>query len=241
MPSNIKAIFFDLDGTLTDYVKETNYKLNRLWDNYRKYLLKINKKDFIDSYWQVTNNRDLKFLVNQRALPPYVETIERFSNVLFFLKIFHPELAFLMGEFYRNLKSPDFVQKNVSQVLNLLRRKYILAIITDGKYNHQLTKLKRLNLDKFFKQLFATELVKKPKPDKEILNYACKSLKVRPEQVIMVGNHPVLDLKPAKQLGMKTILFISRSIFYSRELWEDYVDKVFFSYEQLPAIIEQLS
>ena len=65
--------------------------------------------------------------------------------------------------------------------------------------------LHRDGLDRFFSVMILSEEAGIEKPDEEIFRRALELADVRPDRVIHVGNRLDNDVRPAQQLGMKTI------------------------------------
>ncbi|HPZ09393.1 MAG TPA: HAD family hydrolase [Candidatus Eremiobacteraeota bacterium] len=78
--------------------------------------------------------------------------------------------------------------------------KYKLFILTRSKEETIRELLKKYNIEEHF-QIYRTR-----KPSTETLTLIMYEHSLKPEECIMVGDDVILDLMPAKMLGMKTIL-----------------------------------
>ncbi len=86
-----------------------------------------------------------------------------------------------------------------------LRRKYIIAALSDGSLASLVNMSKAAGLD--WDCVLSSELVKHYKPDKEVYLMAVELLGLKPEQIMMVSAHKY-DLQAAKSSGMKTAFLI---------------------------------
>ncbi len=86
-----------------------------------------------------------------------------------------------------------------------LKDRYKLGVISNGIAIKQWEKLINLGLHHYFDVVITSEEVGYEKPSKEIFLEALKSLNVKPEESIMVGDNPSTDILGAKSVGMITI------------------------------------
>ncbi len=101
--------------------------------------------------------------------------------------------------------------KVLSSIISQLAQHYRLGIISNLKKAHMLEVFKALGLSLEWFTLFVTEdIVKKIKPDPEPFLTAIKLAHCLPEQCLYIGDSPTKDMRPAKEVGMKTILVADR-------------------------------
>lgn len=88
------------------------------------------------------------------------------------------------------------------EVLAEFQGKCILALVSVGKYEQQLFKLKKAGIDStFFYKIFISEESDKKKYYEQLIS----ELAVVPGQVIVCGDRIATDLAPAKDLGCVTV------------------------------------
>ena len=92
-------------------------------------------------------------------------------------------------------------------VLDSLKLKYKMHIITNGFKEVQKRKLIKSNLVHYFKTVTISEDVGVKKPDTLIFNHAIKSAKATIENSIMIGDNYNADILGANKMGMKAIYF----------------------------------
>ena len=102
-----------------------------------------------------------------------------------------------------------FTDEDVNRVLDGLRKKKLKLVIVSNTYHRLLLRILECgNLHYDFDLIVGADDVKKGKPAPDMLLYACKKLKIKPEEAIMVGDSKIdmIAAKKAKCLsvGFKT-------------------------------------
>lgn len=110
------------------------------------------------------------------------------------------------------------------EVLNQLKNKYKLALITNVHHTTTAEKVQEI-LDKagipdVFDIVVVSSDVGCSKPNPRIFEIALNSLDVEPEEAVMIGNIISTDIFGANRIGMKTVLF-QPSETYQRSSWEN--------------------
>jgi putative hydrolase of the HAD superfamily len=99
---------------------------------------------------------------------------------------------------------------NIEECLNNLSKKYIMCIASNAGFSDaalMTEALKRVGAEKYFHYFFTSKDIGAEKPDKHFFNSIIKKIIVDPEQCIMIGDNYAKDIRGAKAIGMKTILF----------------------------------
>ena len=78
--------------------------------------------------------------------------------------------------------------------------KYELVILSNFFSCVQMERLRKLNIDKYFSEFHGENVCK---PNKEAFIEAVGNKQI--DECVMIGDNPVFDIKPATDLGMKTI------------------------------------
>lgn len=106
---------------------------------------------------------------------------------------------------YHAAKSSIQPYPEVPRTLMELRGEgYNLYIATNGTAVKQWDKLILLGVHMFFEEVFVSESMGMEK-NVEFFRKALKQINAKPEECVMVGDKPEIDLFPPKKLGMKTI------------------------------------
>ncbi len=101
--------------------------------------------------------------------------------------------------------NPNCLYPSTAMVLNTLKDRYHLAIVSDGLGAYTWECLKYNGLLSFFSVRIISEEVGLRKPDPRIFWLALKKLKVDPSKAIMVGNKLRQDILGAKNVGIRSI------------------------------------
>ena len=202
-----KHIFFDLDRTLWDFDKNSEFALRQ-----------ILKEEKIDTHFggfeqfhniYVDENARLWQAYGQGKLTKEVLRYERFNAALNHFGIGDIELAKRMGDAYVEL-SPRQTQlfPNAKETLEELQSiGFQMHIITNGFSEVQYIKLENCGLIQFFDVIVCSEVVGKNKPDPLIFRHAMKEAKAMNTNSLMIGDDYHADINGAIQSGMQAVLF----------------------------------
>jgi len=103
---------------------------------------------------------------------------------------------------YHQAKTSIFPYPDVPKTIISLRESgYKLCVASEGKSLKQWDKLIRLGLHNMFHEVFVT-----PKKTKKFYRSILKKLRLKPQEVLMVGDRLDKDILPAKSLGIRTVL-----------------------------------
>ena len=87
-------------------------------------------------------------------------------------------------------------------VLQSLRRRYRLGVVTNGIDRVQRSRLAASGLDPFFETIVTSEGCGYAKPDPRILHVALGALAIEPAQAVYVGDDPAVDGAAAHAAGV---------------------------------------
>ncbi len=103
----------------------------------------------------------------------------------------------------RKIRSYPDVKKILK---NLQNQGFILIIISDGLAVKQYEKLIRMDILKYFMEIFISEEVGLEKPHHEFFLHCLDKMGVKPSESMYVGDRLDHDIDPAHQIGMHTVL-----------------------------------
>jgi HAD superfamily hydrolase (TIGR01549 family) len=196
----IKAITFDLDGTLAyGALDNENYK-RALID----YLHKIGY-----SGGSATLNKSHQAMLERQSKSQARNIELRFdllySYLLFDLglNITQERLEHIEGLYNRFFRIDIF--SGVEEMLKGLSEGYKLAIVSNAITNVSRLALQKLDLAKYFDCIILSRDLGVRTPDPEIFFYALRSMWVKRSQAIHVGNSLETDVQGGKNAGMKTV------------------------------------
>jgi len=110
---------------------------------------------------------------------------------------------------YHNTKSSISPYPKISQTLLALRSKnFVVCAASEGVAIKQWDKLIRLGLDQLFHHVFVTNSSRSGK-DAAFYQRIIRALKLKPHEILMVGDNPAKDIAPAKSAGLKTVQILS--------------------------------
>jgi putative hydrolase of the HAD superfamily len=93
------------------------------------------------------------------------------------------------------------------ELLDYLKPKYHLHLITNGFQEVQHTKLIGSGLEPYFETLTVSEEVGVKKPNPEIFLYALQKANASHAESLMIGDEMAVDIDGARAAGIDTILF----------------------------------
>ena len=97
-----------------------------------------------------------------------------------------------------------------------------LGVVSDERSTYLREGLKVMKVANLFDVIVASEDVKREKPDPALFLHALALLRCRPNEVIYVGDDPLKDIRPAKELGMITVLYRPSVPYRVNTRWRSY-------------------
>jgi len=183
--SRIKALCFDMDGTLSDTDDLYVQKVRRFFP------------------------RPL-FHDPDHAARRFVMWIEAPGNALLGLTDtigLDDEIAALIDWFSRHRKKSSkkfLLIPGVDEMLQRLKGHYLMAIVSARDENGTMRFLKQFDLVKYFDLIVTGQTVEHTKPYADPILFAAKKLNIRPEECLMIGDTTV-DIRAGKLAGTQTV------------------------------------
>jgi len=203
-----KDIFFDLDHTIWDFDKNAEESLHELYFKY-KFDSLFNKESpsrFIETY--TINNHRLWGLYHHGKISKPELRKARFADTFIELGV-DPELfpeEFEL-EYLAICPQKTNLFPHAHETLAYLDEKYNLHLISNGFKEACETKLEKSNLNKYFKNIFISEVVGVNKPDPRIFQFALETTGAHVQQSLMIGDNLDADVRGAMNVGMDAIFF----------------------------------
>jgi len=191
----IKAIIFDLDNTLLDFIKMKQFSVKAAITAMNEAGLAVNEEkayqDIFDLYIE-------KGWENQQVFDDYLnQTVGKVSNKI---------LAAGIVSYRRAREATLLVYPNVNKTLiELIKMGIKLAVVSDAPSREAWMRLYYLNLHHVFEPVLTYDDTGVRKPSAKPFKMALDVLNVEPEESLMIGDWPERDVVGAKQIGMKTI------------------------------------
>ena len=96
---------------------------------------------------------------------------------------------------------------NTKYILDFLKKKYQLHIITNGFKEVQIVKLKKSGIYNYFQNIIISEEIGVLKPNKKIFLHAIDLCKSTPQECLMVGDDLISDILGAKQVDVDQVFY----------------------------------
>ena len=114
--------------------------------------------------------------------------------------------AILAERFPEERRNKPFVYDDSFAVLDQLKGKYKLLLLTNGSPDLQNTKLEITpELVPYFDQIVISGAFGKGKPDPSIFEHALSLLEIEKEEALMVGDNLMTDILGATRAGIKSV------------------------------------
>lgn len=202
-------IFFDLDNTLWDFEKNSESAMFETFNHFNISELSVCFHDFFKSY--SIHNHVLWAKYRKKEVGKNELIKRRFQETFVELGIegVRPEEmnAYYLDEMPKQNRLFDGVLETLEY---LKKRKYQMCIITNGFREVQNKKLEQAGLMPFFSKVFTSEETKCPKPNREIFEFAVKSVNAKKKNSIMVGDAWEVDILGAINFGIDAIYFSAK-------------------------------
>ena len=212
---NIKNIFFDLDHTLWDFETNSAKAFKFIFDETS---MDIDINDFLIHYKPINQNywklyREEKVTKSQLRYGRLKQVFDILNYTISDDRINH-----LAKIYIDNLPNYNSLFNGTLEILDYLREKYQLHIITNGFDEIQELKLSRSGIKNYFDKIITSESVGVKKPNPKIFNYALQITNALPRQSIMIGDNLEADIQGAINMDMHAIFCNFENIKLDRDI-----------------------
>lgn len=220
----VKAVLFDLDGTLLDRDASVEKFVSVQYDRLSKHLNHISKNDYIarfielDCHGHVWKDKVYQALVSEFA-------IEGTS------------WQSLLEDYEMQFQYHCVPFQFLTEMLNELKGQgYLLGIITNGRSPFQARAIDGLAIRDYFDTILISEVEQVRKPQVDIFQRAINRLGVPALESVFIGDHPEADIAGAKGAMMKTIWKRNSSWTEAKE-----ADAIVDELSEIPGILTQFN
>jgi putative hydrolase of the HAD superfamily len=192
----IKAVLFDLDNTLIDFMKMKRICSEEAISAMIDAGLPLSKEKGVKILYELYRKYGIE---NQKIFQEFLKKVSG--------KIDKRILAQGISA-YRKVKA-GFLKPYphvVSTLIKLRERGLKLGIVSDAPELQGWIRLADMGIIHFFDTVVTLGETGKKKPSKKPFGIALKKLDLKPEEILFVGEDPKRDIKGARSLGMKTAL-----------------------------------
>lgn len=198
MNHNVTNIIFDLDDTLFD-----------TWGQLAKPAHQEACQAMIKAGLDTSLEDCLKIRLEARGLGARGNIFKKMVTVFKIRDSASAEEIAEIGEtaFHkREIKEKIALFPDTKETLARLKKKYTLHLVTWGDPKTQEKKVKLLEIADFFSMIIYVD-GKKEKNKKKAFEHILKLQDTLPGEFLSIGNRIDMDIKYAKELGMKSVLF----------------------------------
>lgn len=189
----IKAVLFDLDGTLYDrdrlaaalFAEQyATFESDLATVSYERYLRDVQA---MDEHGHGDKEAGYRALVRAWGLD-------------------HALAERLVAHFWESYYGHCHLAADVRHTLDELRGRGLkLGIITNGTSVRQRRKITALGLEQWFDTMLVSEEEGVRKPDAEIFRRALVRCEAAPREAVFVGDHPIADVEGAHRAGLVAV------------------------------------
>ena len=201
-----KYIFLDLDDTIWDFHTNARLSLQDMFADRKLDRYFTNFDEFFNIY--AKRNIELWEAYGKGEIEKEFLMAERFRYPLAKMGVDDVELAEQIGIQYLDiLPTKKALMPNAIEVLDYLKQKYPLTIISNGFTEVQYKKLRSSNIEHYFSHIVLSESAGALKPDKKIFEYALMLNNAKASETIMIGDSYEADIKGAQNANIDQIYY----------------------------------
>ena len=198
----IQHVFFDLDHTLWDFEKNSDltfqkvFLLNNIDIDLASFLEVYRPINF--EYWKLYREEK----VTKEALR-YGRLKKTFDVINYVIS--DEMIGLIANQYIEFLADFNHLFDGTFEILDYLKDKYKLHIITNGFEEIQSKKMINSKIYHYFDEVITSESVGVKKPNAKVFNFALDAAKACKENSIMIGDNVEADINGALTVGMKAI------------------------------------
>jgi len=223
-----RAIVFDLYGTLVNI--RTDEHDPSIYEEISAFLgyshVNISPDELHDAYFSKIRDQ----IERSRETHPDVNVLKVFHDILHEYGEGRMELRLPLytARLFRSLSRKVFEPfPGVYGMLERLRERFPLALLSDAQRCYTEPEIKMLKLDWFFDVMYLSSDHGFRKPEPRYFRLALESLGgIRPSQAVYVGDNHYRDLTGAKGVGMKMVLVRSDEREYEDVQPDAYIEEI---------------
>ncbi|MGX7668014.1 YjjG family noncanonical pyrimidine nucleotidase [Flavobacterium pedocola] len=202
--SNKTDIFFDLDHTLWDFDRNSALTFEKI---FREHSIRVDVEAFLKYYPPI--NQQYWVLYQQEKIGHlelrYRRLKDSFDSVSF--DVDDTTIDLISEEYIKYLPTFNHLFEGAIEVLDYLKLKYNLHIITNGFHEVQYGKLRNSNIAHYFSTVTNSEMAGVKKPNPKIFEYALNLAKAEKNSSLMIGDSFEADIEGALNIGLDAVFF----------------------------------
>ncbi len=204
MFKDVTDIFFDLDHTLWDFERNSALTFEKILTENN---VSVDVVDFLKVY--VPANLAFWKLFREEKITKEALRYQRLKSVFDKLgvEVGDQMIDLLADQYILHLPSFNHLFSGAIEILEYLKPRYKLHIITNGFQEVQGKKLRNSKIDTFFEHIINSEMAGVKKPNPIIFQLALGNAKVNAEKALMIGDNLEADILGAQAVGYRTLHF----------------------------------
>lgn len=204
MKTGISDVFFDLDHTLWDFEKNSALAFQAI---FKKHQLGANLDAFLEQYVPVNHRywglyRENKVTREDLRFGRFKEAFDLIGYA-----VEDSVVDLVSDDYITHLPLNNHLFDGAIDLLEYLKPKYRLHIITNGFAEIQASKISNSNIGHYFTTITDSDSAGIKKPHPQIFEYALKMANAQKESSIMIGDCIDADVRGAIDFGIDAILF----------------------------------
>lgn len=213
-----QCVFFDLDHTLWDYETNAAEALSELYTQYR--LDQLGAVPFHSFYQNfVVINTRIWDQYDRGEIHRDVIRNDRFNQVFQQSGINNYDLSLKFSHDYiQESPKKGALVPHARDVLDYLKEKYPMYIITNGFEEIQGTKMASSGITHYFDGVITSARAGHKKPSKEIFEFALNENGFQPHDCVMVGDNLLTDMAGARNASIDQVFYNPNEISHQEEV-----------------------
>ena len=201
---HITDIFFDLDHTLWDFDRNSELAFEKI---FTEKLPEINSQKFTEVYVPI-NQACWKLYQNDEITSEELryQRLKQSFNAINFV-VSDQQINEIAHNYIELLPQNNHLFEGAIEILDYLKPKYNLHIITNGFEKVQYLKIENSGITEYFSTITNSEMAGCKKPNPKIYEYALTLAKAQKETSVMIGDSIEADVVGALNFGIDAIFF----------------------------------
>jgi putative hydrolase of the HAD superfamily len=211
---DVRAVAFDVNGTLVRILTQDG--MDQIFRSIAHFLayqgINLHRHQVRDLYFEIMKKQ-------QQASPeeyPEFDAVGIWRSIIEahqtdFTRALPPEklqqMPLFLAEMYRGISRCQLrLHPHVREVLDVLRERYPLAVVTDAQSTYARGELHKVGLLDYFDPIIVSGDHGYRRPDRRLFQFALEGMGVAAENALYVGNDMHRDIFGAREVGMKTVM-----------------------------------
>lgn len=212
-----KHLFFDLDHTLWDFDKNSGFAFDAI---FKAQGFEIELSDFLNIYIPRNQHYWKLYQVNKISHEDlrYYRLKDVFDALNF--EVSDETIHHLSEEYIKFLPEYNHLFDGAIELLDYLKPKYKLHIITNGFASVQTKKIKNSNIEHYFETITNSEMAGVKKPHRTIFEFALSLANASKQESVMIGDSFEADILGAQEAGIDAIFFNEQNLRVEKEVFQ---------------------